>query len=66
MLTYTEQVTEFVPQIIAYIEKIISNGFAYATASGDVYFDIRSFEKQHAYRYNYCVCSRMLTYAHVC
>lgn len=39
------RVTEYVPQIVAFIEKIISNGFAYATADGSVYFDIGSFEK---------------------
>ncbi len=44
------RVTEFVPQIVAYIEKIIANGCAYATTSGDVYFDIRAFQKGHAYR----------------
>jgi len=44
------RVTEFMPQIVTYIEKIISNGFAYATTSGDVYFDIRAFQKDHAYR----------------
>ena len=44
------RVTEFMPEIVKYIEKIIANGFAYATTSGDVYFDIRAFQKEHAYR----------------
>ncbi|PVI04290.1 hypothetical protein DM02DRAFT_611552 [Periconia macrospinosa] len=39
------RVTEFGPQIVAYVEKIIANGFAYATSDGSVYFDIAAFEK---------------------
>lgn len=36
------RVTENVQQIVAFIERIIQNGHAYATIQGDVYFDIRS------------------------
>ncbi|KAJ1472044.1 tRNA synthetases class I (C) catalytic domain-containing protein, partial [Baffinella frigidus] len=43
------RVTEFMPQIVKYIEKIIENGFAYE-AQGSVYFDIREFSKTHGYR----------------
>ena len=39
------RVTEYVPQIIRFVEKIISNGFGYNTPDGSVYFDIDSFEK---------------------
>ncbi|KAL3999183.1 F-box and leucine-rich repeat protein 16 [Sarotherodon galilaeus] len=36
------RVTENVHHIVAFIEKIIKNGHAYATKEGDVYFDIQS------------------------
>ncbi|KAJ3584641.1 hypothetical protein NHX12_015136 [Muraenolepis orangiensis] len=36
------RVTENVPQIVAFIERIVRNGHAYATQKGDVYFDIGS------------------------
>lgn len=39
------RVTEYVPQIVTFIEKIISNGYAYAVDDGSVYFNIGSFEK---------------------
>jgi cysteinyl-tRNA synthetase len=34
------KVTEFVPQIISFIEQLISRGYAYATSEGNVYFDV--------------------------
>jgi cysteinyl-tRNA synthetase len=34
------KVTEFVPEIIAFIERLIERGFAYATPEGNVYFDV--------------------------
>lgn len=42
------RVSEFIPEIIAYIEQIINNGFAYA-ANGSVYFDVTEFQKDHKY-----------------
>lgn len=36
------RVTDNVHHIVAFIEKIIKNGHAYATKEGDVYFDIQS------------------------
>ncbi|KAI3323529.1 tRNA synthetases class I (C) catalytic domain-containing protein [Xylariaceae sp. AK1471] len=44
------RVTEFVPQVVSFIEKIVANGFGYATPDGSVYFDIDLFEKAgHSY-----------------
>lgn len=43
------RVTDFVPEIVAYIEKIIDNGFAYES-QGSVYFDVTAFsEDGHGY-----------------
>lgn len=39
------RVTEYVPEIIRFIEKVITNGFAYKTPDGSVYFDIAAFEQ---------------------
>lgn len=44
------RVTEYVPHIIRFVEKIMANGFAYATPDGSIYFDTNSFEKAgHSY-----------------
>ncbi|KAF2454392.1 tRNA synthetases class I (C) catalytic domain-containing protein [Lineolata rhizophorae] len=44
------RVTEYVPQIVRFVEKFVANGFGYATADGSVYFDIDSFEEAgHSY-----------------
>ncbi|CAJ0587015.1 unnamed protein product, partial [Mesorhabditis spiculigera] len=45
------RVSEYVPEIIAYVEKIIKNGYAYKTTDGSVYFDTAAFtaNKEHFY-----------------
>jgi cysteinyl-tRNA synthetase len=37
---HLSRVTECVPQIISFIEELITKGFAYATPEGNVYFDV--------------------------
>ncbi|TIA91906.1 hypothetical protein E3P81_01810 [Wallemia ichthyophaga] len=38
------RVSEYVPEIIHFVEKIISNGYAYAVEDGSVYFDTKAFD----------------------
>jgi cysteinyl-tRNA synthetase len=37
------RVSEVIPQIISYIQKIIDNGFAYPTRDGSIYFDVQKY-----------------------
>lgn len=37
------RVSEVIPQIILYVQKIIDNGFAYMTSDGSVYFDTNAY-----------------------
>ncbi|KAI5966792.1 uncharacterized protein KGF55_000201 [Candida pseudojiufengensis] len=48
--TFTTRVSEYIPDIIDYVEKIISNGYAYKTEDGSVYFDTIKYENsKHVY-----------------
>ncbi|NXO83836.1 SYCM protein, partial [Sitta europaea] len=41
------RVTDNIPQIISFIKTIISNGQAYATSQGNVYFDVKSWGERY-------------------
>lgn len=45
---FVTRVTEFIPEIIEYIQKIIDNGFAYEK-DGSIYFDTVAFSKNNHY-----------------
>ncbi|KAF5287145.1 hypothetical protein FQR65_LT12331 [Abscondita terminalis] len=44
------RVSEYIPEIIEYIEKIVSNGLGYE-ANGSVYFDVAAFDKREQHFY---------------
>ena len=44
------RVTEYVPEIVEFVEKIISNGFAYES-DGSVYFSTVDFDKHAEHDY---------------
>lgn len=47
----TTRVLEYVPEIIDFVDKIITNGFGYATSDGSVYFDTVRFENDPKHDY---------------
>lgn len=44
------RVSEYIPEIIEYIEKIIENGLAYES-NGSVYFDVAKFDSKENHFY---------------
>jgi cysteinyl-tRNA synthetase len=45
------RVTEYVPQIVHFVEAIVAKGLAYASAAGSVYLSLEAFKAQgHTYR----------------
>uniref|UniRef100_A0A914CL90 Cysteine--tRNA ligase, cytoplasmic n=1 Tax=Acrobeloides nanus TaxID=290746 RepID=A0A914CL90_9BILA len=45
------RVSEYVPEIVAYVERIIKHGYAYKTSDGSIYFDTVSFESNPKHFY---------------
>jgi len=44
------RVTEFVPEIVSFIERIVQNGYGYCV-DGSVYFDTKAFDKADGHVY---------------
>jgi cysteinyl-tRNA synthetase len=44
------RVTQYVPEIVSFVERIISNGYAYE-AEGSVYFSTAAFDKAEGHYY---------------
>ncbi|QLL31271.1 hypothetical protein HG536_0B01330 [Torulaspora globosa] len=49
--TVTTRVSEYVPEIIEFVKKIIDNGYGYATDDGSVYFDTVKFDSSEKHDY---------------
>lgn len=48
--TVMTRVSEYIPEIIQYVEKIVEQGFAYVASEGSVYFDTQAFRRAgHTY-----------------
>lgn len=48
---HAPRVSEYIDEIIKFIEKIIKNGFAYKSSSGSVYFNTSAFNSHQLHKY---------------
>lgn len=50
----TTRVSEYVPEIVEFVKRIVDNGYGYAAEDGSVYFDTTKFDRdeKHAYAKN--------------
>ncbi|UYV76253.1 CARS [Cordylochernes scorpioides] len=49
--TVSRGVSEYIPQIVAYIQRILDNGMAYESPGGSVYFDTLKFHQSPGHSY---------------
>ncbi|ODV85002.1 hypothetical protein CANARDRAFT_28729 [[Candida] arabinofermentans NRRL YB-2248] len=52
--TVTTRVSEYVPEIVEFVSKIVDQGFAYATSDGSVYFNTSKFDQSANHDYAKC------------
>jgi cysteinyl-tRNA synthetase len=52
--TIVTRVSEYIPEIISYIEEIVKKGYAYSTTDGSVYFNTSKFDNSENHQYAKC------------
>ncbi|GME78032.1 unnamed protein product [Ambrosiozyma monospora] len=52
--TITTRVSEYVPEIVDFVDKIVKQGYAYSTADGSVYFNTAKFDNDPKHDYAKC------------
>lgn len=48
------RVSEYIPEIIEFVDKIVKRGYAYVTSDGSVYFNTSRFDKDEKHQYAKC------------